>query len=36
MKTNSEFKYDDSGNQCRKNIKLENQKITLPHITLVL
>ena len=25
--SNSEFKYDDSENQLRKNIKLENQKI---------
>ena len=27
MKTNSEFKYDDSENQLREKIKLENQKI---------
>ena len=27
MKTNSEFKYDNSENQLRKKIKLENQKI---------
>ena len=25
--SSSEFKYDDSGNQLRKRIKLENQKI---------
>ena len=25
--SNSEFKYDDSGNQLRKEIKLQNQKI---------